>query len=138
MFKNKVLEDRKVDIVLALSRSGIFENKDIVEQIQSVELIAIKHIGFYNKSKDYVGPNGVLTKLVPRLWMNLGAYLHDGLYAEIENNPAAQFNKEQADLIFKIINSVYKPKWIRWTSVLGTAYYKSVDMFGSIFLERKR
>ena len=43
-----------------------------------------QYMGDYDTEIDYVGPGKFLTKLIPKLCFNEGAYCHDGGYRAIE------------------------------------------------------
>lgn len=138
VFHNKVLYNREEEIITAVMRDKVFDNSpeiEVKELLYKIEKHTIDKIGWYYPHKDYVGPNGILTHLIPPAHMNIPAYLHDGAYHAIENSIFSWLNQELADKLFKSLGEVFENDKDTKPSITTKLYYSAVKWFGKFFLK---
>lgn len=138
IFINKELRKREKEILQAVIDADVFWGMD-AEQVEvclvALEEYTIRTQGWYHESKDYVGPKGVLTCLIPKIWMNVAAYLHDGAYQAVEECVFSWMTKDIADKLFRVIGDVYDPNKTG-ESKMTIVYYSAVKWLGKFFLKR--
>ena len=137
-FKTKWLNKKGANLALECKKDGLFKNYDIIETIQTLEVWAIKFRGNYSFRKDYVGPQGFLTKLIPKMWWNRGAWLHDGWFEYMgKAGEFGVFNFENANKFFDICNKVNTPKKSKFKWINKIAYL-AVSTLGRFAIESNK
>lgn len=137
LFLTPWMNKKAADLILECKRTQIFNNYDIIETLQTLECWAIKYRGKYSFRKDYVGPEGFFTKIIPKLWWNRGAWLHDGWFEYIsEVGELGIFKFEKANEFFDICNKVNSPKEYRNNWLNKIAYF-AVSTFGRFAIKKR-
>lgn len=140
LFKTSWMNKKAIDLIIECKHEKIFRNSDIIDSLQTVEIWAIKFRGEYDFRKDYVGPKGFLTKIIPKFWWNRGAWLHDGWFEYMsEVGECGIFNFENANTFFDICNKVNTPTDKgRCSKVLNKIAYFAVSVFGRFAMKSKK
>lgn len=138
IFKTQWMNKKAIDLILETKRAGIFKNYDIIETLQTLEIWAIEFRGNYSFRSDYVGPKGFLTKLIPKMWWNRGAWLHDGWFEYMsEVGEFGVFNFENANKFFDICNKVNTPKEKgKCSKFLNKIAYFAVSALGRLAIKK--
>ena len=141
LFKTQWMNSKAVPLILACKRAGIFGILDIVECIQKIEDNAIKEEGAWNYKKDYVGPKGFWTKVIPKFWWNRGAWIHDGWFKFLEKYGEFGFwTFSNANKFFDICNKINIPEKKKgfFSKFMNKVSYLSVSVFGRFAIKKRK
>lgn len=138
MFKTPWMNKKSDRLISLCEEENIFGKSDIIESIQTVEQWALKYEGAFSFRKDYVGPKGFLTNMIPKLWWNRGAWIHDGWFKNIEINGEFGFiNLSNANKFFNICNKVNTPKESKFKWINKIAYL-AVSVFSRFVIKKRK